>query len=111
MAGTTGSFSLIEKLAVAGAFLAVVALGVGTEDDPGVVVEQTEQIASRAETAQAAPPPPAASPTPTATSTSEALPPETPAIYQGELDEPEADADAPLNRPEIDMRQRLLSGG
>lgn len=111
MAGTTGSFSLTEKLAVAGAFLAVVALGVGTEDDPGVVVEQTEQIAAKAEAAQSSAPPPAPSPTPTSTSTSEALPPDKPSIYKGELDPPDEDENAPLNRPEIDMRQRLLAGG
>ena len=33
----SGSFSLTEKLAVAAAFCAVVAMGVGTEDDPGIV--------------------------------------------------------------------------
>lgn len=32
-----GSFSLAEKLAVAGAFCALVVLAVGTEDDPGIV--------------------------------------------------------------------------
>ena len=33
----SGSFSLTEKLAVAAAFCAIVAMGVGTEDDPGIV--------------------------------------------------------------------------
>lgn len=37
-------FSLTEKLAVAGAFLALVALGVGTEDDPGMVVTGQDEI-------------------------------------------------------------------
>ena len=35
MAG--GSISLSEKLLVAGAFVALVAMAVGTEDDPGVI--------------------------------------------------------------------------
>ena len=35
----SGSFSLVEKLAVAGAFCALVAMAVGTETDPGVVAE------------------------------------------------------------------------
>ena len=34
--------SLTEKLAIAGAFLALVALAVGTENDPGVVARQAE---------------------------------------------------------------------
>lgn len=38
------SFSLTEKLAVTGAFLAVVALVVGTEDDPGPVVTGQETV-------------------------------------------------------------------
>lgn len=33
-----GSFSLAEKIAVAGAFCALVAMAVGTEADPGVIV-------------------------------------------------------------------------
>lgn len=33
----SGSFSLTEKLTVAAAFCAIVALGVGTEQDPGVI--------------------------------------------------------------------------
>lgn len=33
----TGAFSLTEKLAVAGAFCALVAMAVGTEEDPGVI--------------------------------------------------------------------------
>ncbi len=36
------AFSLTEKLAVTGAFLALVAMVVGTEDDPGVVVTGQE---------------------------------------------------------------------
>lgn len=37
-----GSFSLVEKLAVAGAFCALIAMGVGTEDDPGIIAAQSE---------------------------------------------------------------------
>lgn len=40
----SGSFSLTEKLAVAGAFLALVAMAVGTEDDPGLVIAGPEQV-------------------------------------------------------------------
>lgn len=42
MAGT--SFSLTEKLAATGAFLALVALAVGTEDDPGLVIAGQETV-------------------------------------------------------------------
>lgn len=50
----SGSFSLAEKLAVAGAFCALVVLAVGTEDDPGVIVtEQSE--ASQAVSTRGAP--------------------------------------------------------
>lgn len=35
-----GSFSLVEKIAVSGAFCAIVAMGIGTESDPGVIAEQ-----------------------------------------------------------------------
>ena len=35
-----GSFSLVEKIAVSGAFCAIVAMGIGTETDPGVIAEQ-----------------------------------------------------------------------
>ncbi len=42
MAG--GSFSLTEKLAVTGAFLALVAMAVGTEDDPGLVVTSQDTV-------------------------------------------------------------------
>lgn len=38
------SFSLTEKLAVTGAFLALVAMAVGTEEDPGVVVTGQETV-------------------------------------------------------------------
>lgn len=117
MAGTSGSFSLAEKLAVAGAFLAVVALGVGTEEDPGVVVAQTEQIAAKAEAVQTARPAPAPGPAATAADPAEPLRPETPAIDQGEADDAAPDnADNAADRrdpgrPPIDMRQRLLAGG
>lgn len=37
-------FSLTEKLAVAGAFLALTAMAVGTEDDPGVVVTEATKV-------------------------------------------------------------------
>lgn len=37
--------SLVEKLAITGAFLALVALAVGTENDPGIVVTGTEGLA------------------------------------------------------------------
>lgn len=37
MASGGASFSTTEKLLVAGAFLALVVLAVGTEDEPGVV--------------------------------------------------------------------------
>lgn len=53
MAG--GSFSLTEKLAVAGAFLAIVAMAVGTEDDPGVVVTTKETVTELRPTATNAP--------------------------------------------------------
>ncbi len=43
-----GSFSLIEKVALAGAFCALVAMAVGTERDPGVLP------ATQTRTAQAA---------------------------------------------------------
>lgn len=107
---SSGTFSLTEKLAVAGAFLAVVALGVGTEEDPGLVVEQTQEIAAKADAVQQQPPPPPA-PTPTATSTSEALPSDQPHAYQSEAAAEATDDDEAMVGPEIDMRQRLLSGG
>lgn len=37
MAVPATSFSLTEKLAVMGAFLALVAMAIGTEEDPGVI--------------------------------------------------------------------------
>jgi hypothetical protein len=65
------SFSLTEKLAVTGAFLAVVALLVGTEDDPGLVIDGQEAVkelrpaaAAPAPLAQAAPPASASGATP-----------------------------------------------
>lgn len=51
----SGSFSLTEKLAVTGAFLAIVALAVGTEDDPGVVVTSKETVKELRPTAERAP--------------------------------------------------------
>ncbi len=39
------AFSLTEKLAMTGAFLALVAMGVGTEAEPGVVVTQPAAVA------------------------------------------------------------------
>lgn len=43
-----GSFSLVEKIAVAGAFCALVAMAVGTETDPGVIAAaQVEPVAGR----------------------------------------------------------------
>lgn len=42
MAGS--SFSLTEKLAVTGAFLALVAMAVGTEDDPGLVATSQDSV-------------------------------------------------------------------
>lgn len=51
----SGSFSLTEKLAVAAAFCALVAMGVGTEEDPGVVATPVQEAAPQpAETQQAA---------------------------------------------------------
>ena len=44
---TGGSFSLSEKLLVAGAFVALVAMAVGTEDDPGVVAASASRIAEK----------------------------------------------------------------
>lgn len=41
------AFSLTEKLAVTGAFLAIVALVVGTEDDPGLVVTSQQSIVAQ----------------------------------------------------------------
>lgn len=41
---TGRSFSLTEQLAVTGAFLALVATAVGTEDDPGVVVTSKDTV-------------------------------------------------------------------
>ena len=40
-------YSLTQKLGVAGAFLVLVALAVGTEDDPGFVVAGSSELASR----------------------------------------------------------------
>lgn len=42
------SFSLVEKLALTGAFLGIVAMAVGTDEDPGLVAEQAEVLAARA---------------------------------------------------------------
>lgn len=66
MAGT--SFSLTEKLAVTGAFLALVVLAVGTEDDPGLVIAGQETVKDlRVVGAPPAPAPaPAAAPAPQA---------------------------------------------
>lgn len=51
-------FSLTEKLAVTGAFLALVAMAVGTENDPGIVVVGKDEIAKlRPVTPPAAPAP------------------------------------------------------
>ena len=52
----SGSFSLTEKLAVAAAFCAIVAMGVGTEEDPGVVATPVEAAAApqQVETQQSA---------------------------------------------------------
>ena len=66
MAGNS-SFSLTEKLAVTGAFLALVAMGIGTEDDPGVVVAGSQSVAHMQPAAAPVSPPPqvaAASPSP-----------------------------------------------
>ena len=43
-----GSISLSEKLLVAGAFVALVAMAVGTEDDPGVVSASGTALAGKA---------------------------------------------------------------
>lgn len=77
MAGA--SFSLTEKLAVTGAFLALVAMVVGTEDDPGMVVTGQEtvkdlRLAAPDPQPETAPQPP----TPPLTLASEALPPPAP---------------------------------
>ena len=60
MAGT--SFSLTEKLAVTGAFLALVAMVVGTEEDPGLVVAGQDAVKDMRSTPAvpepALPPPP-----------------------------------------------------
>lgn len=58
MAGT--SFSLTEKLAVTGAFLALVTMVVGTEDDPGLVVTGQDAVKEM----RSAPAIPAAAPSP-----------------------------------------------
>ena len=42
----SGSFSLTEKLAVAAAFCAIVAMGVGTDEDPGVVAAPVQAVAA-----------------------------------------------------------------
>ncbi|HEU4820418.1 MAG TPA: hypothetical protein VFS87_04600 [Qipengyuania sp.] len=68
------SFSLTEKLAVTGAFLALVALAVGTEDDPGLVVTGQEAVTEL----RPAAPPPAASPAPPASET----PPSSPSLAE-----------------------------
>ncbi len=41
----SGSISLAEKLAVAGAFCALVVLAVGTEDDPGIIAATIDTVA------------------------------------------------------------------
>lgn len=69
------SFSLTEKLAVTGAFLALVALAVGTEDDPGLVVTGQEAVTEL----RPAISPPAASPAPPA---SETLSPSSPSLAE-----------------------------
>lgn len=54
-------FTLTEKLVITGAFLAIVALAVGTEDDPGLVVtgqetvKELRPVAAPAPLAEAAP--------------------------------------------------------
>lgn len=52
------SFSLSEKLTVTGAFLVLVAMLVGTEDDPGVVVTGQAAIADARQTTPARAPSP-----------------------------------------------------
>lgn len=62
MAGT--SFSLTQKLAVTGAFLALVALMVGTEDEPGLVVTGQETVKELRAAAPSPVPPVAVAPPP-----------------------------------------------
>lgn len=52
----SGSFSLVEKLAVVGAFCALVVLAVGTESDPGVVAASQAQPRTAIATAHKAVP-------------------------------------------------------
>lgn len=53
------AFSLTEKLAVTGAFLALVAMAVGTEQNPGIVIVGKDELArTRAGEAPSAPPVP-----------------------------------------------------
>jgi hypothetical protein len=49
----SGSFSLVEKLAVAGAFCAMMVMAVGTEEDPGVVAAADPQLVAPAHSTQA----------------------------------------------------------
>jgi len=42
------SLSLVEKLALTGAFLGLVAMAVGTDEDPGLVAESAEVLTAKA---------------------------------------------------------------
>lgn len=58
----SGSFSLAEKLAVAGAFCAIVVMAVGTESDPGVIASSKDVMSSAAARPAAEPAPEPAPP-------------------------------------------------
>jgi len=89
------SFSLTEKLAVTGAFLALVALAVGTEDDPGVVIAGQKAVVDMRPTvttpaperipAQLEQEPPEAAPSPTQKATQPVV------VLPGQPIEPEGD--------------------
>lgn len=114
-----GSFSLVEKLAVTVAFCALVAMAVGTEDDPGVVAQTQQDMTAQSGSPilhndpplpiPAPPPPPVAelaAPPPLAPPVPTPAPVQTPAPQPttSALPVPDGAFDPELGRVPIDMR-------
>lgn len=99
------NFSLTEKLAVTGAFLALVAMVVGTEDDPGLVIAGQEAISDlRPAPPRPALPAPVASPR-LASNPTASVPPSPSAPVNPTVDAPPLPETAPRGGGEDDDSQ------
>lgn len=103
------SLSLTEKLSITGAFLAVVAVAVGTEDDPGVVVASPDMMRELRPAVPTDPPPVEDAPAPIVPSTSNqaATATDGPSIIgaepENESESGDGEVDAELGRVPLDF--------